>query len=276
MAGSSTSRMVGTVESTAADYVRQLTDMGQYLERFSQQVLGYCVFTLGHYPPWGSYDISGDAAERLADYYSAQSIPTPTENHVTRIIDTSGAEHDEAWLRENFGAVIVRADQGKQHFALTEVQVTEGPATVIAVVKDSAGVPLNAHAVAFSWPDAPTDLTTPDCAVFKTRFKPRANVQWTDTNGLTGYGLGTGSYIYDRAVGGPHALWLLHNLYESDAIDKLGMLAGTNHVGPLRLTFALVAAAAAIGPLPESEPIMATPLLADKVRWWLEESVRQD
>lgn len=47
-------------------YVNQLLENGTYLEYFSGRVLGYAVFTLGHNPPWSSYDIAGQVAEELA------------------------------------------------------------------------------------------------------------------------------------------------------------------------------------------------------------------
>lgn len=230
---------------SAERYALDLINIGKYLEQAKDRVLGYNIFTLGHYAPWGSYDILGSVAERLAEHYSsANHLPVPTpaivESGMTKIYDVNGAEKSEAWLKEKFGVVVARADKSEKRFALTEIQVTEGPATLIVIARDKTGVPLNSHAVAFYWPDAPTNLMTKDGDVFQTRFKGRANVQWTDANGMTGYGLGMGSYIYDPKVGGPHAVWILHNLYESDALDKFGMLAGTNHVGPLRLTFSLV------------------------------------
>ncbi|MCC9074815.1 M23 family metallopeptidase [Litorilinea aerophila] len=53
---------------TDADgYVEQLLRAGRYLERFSGRVLGYAVFTLGHFHPWGTYDIAGEAATLLAE-----------------------------------------------------------------------------------------------------------------------------------------------------------------------------------------------------------------
>ncbi len=51
----------------AEEYVNQLLRSGRYVERFSGRVLGYAVFTLGHTAPWGSYDISGQAAQLLAE-----------------------------------------------------------------------------------------------------------------------------------------------------------------------------------------------------------------
>ena len=53
--------------TTPEGYVEQLLKCGRYLERFSGQVLGYSIFTLGHYNPWQSYDIAGKAAAYLAD-----------------------------------------------------------------------------------------------------------------------------------------------------------------------------------------------------------------
>ena len=40
--------------TTPEGYVEQLLKCGRYLERFSGQVLGYAIFTLGHYPPWNT------------------------------------------------------------------------------------------------------------------------------------------------------------------------------------------------------------------------------
>ncbi len=51
----------------APSYVDQLLRAGRYLERFSGQILGYTVFTLGHNSPWGTYDIAGEVARGLAE-----------------------------------------------------------------------------------------------------------------------------------------------------------------------------------------------------------------
>ncbi|MCB0046151.1 MAG: M23 family metallopeptidase [Caldilineaceae bacterium] len=52
--------------TSADNYVNQLLKGGAYAERFSGRVLGYAVFTFGHNPPWGSYDIAGAVADQLA------------------------------------------------------------------------------------------------------------------------------------------------------------------------------------------------------------------
>lgn len=53
--------------TTPEGYVEQLLKCGRYVERFSGQVLGYSIFTLGHHHPWQSYDIDGKTAAYLAD-----------------------------------------------------------------------------------------------------------------------------------------------------------------------------------------------------------------
>ena len=59
----------------APGYVKQLTDMGQWLGQFSERILGYCIFTLGNNSPWQSYDIQGAVLRGLADYYSQDQPP---------------------------------------------------------------------------------------------------------------------------------------------------------------------------------------------------------
>ncbi len=47
-------------------YFNQLAKAAAYLERYSGRMIGCSLFTLGHYPPWGSYDIEGTFADTLA------------------------------------------------------------------------------------------------------------------------------------------------------------------------------------------------------------------
>ena len=67
--------------------------------------------------------------------------------------------------------------------------------------------------------------------------RARALVQTTDNRGLLGFGLGAGSHIRELLLGGPHTLWLVDQDLPSDGISGVGMLGGTNHHGPLTLTF---------------------------------------
>ena len=50
----------------AGEYTRQLLKSGSYAERFSGRVLGYGVFTLGHFAPWDTYEIEGEVSQSLA------------------------------------------------------------------------------------------------------------------------------------------------------------------------------------------------------------------
>ncbi len=166
--------------------------------------------------------------------------------------DLGGVERDAVWLKEHYGALLVEgatAGDGKR-FVLDTVRVTTGVTICLHEVRDVWGGPLADHATAFSWPDGPVDLTTPEASVFQTRYRPRAAVQFTNQNGDTAYGIGMGSYITDLATGGPHACWVLHDAYPSDVLDRVGMLAGTNHEGALRLTFVLRAVSQTVADVP--------------------------
>lgn len=58
--------------TSAADYVKQLTDIGQYVEKFSDRVIGYTVFQLGDQGRWRSYDMQGAVVEGLAAFYEGR------------------------------------------------------------------------------------------------------------------------------------------------------------------------------------------------------------
>ncbi len=53
--------------TTPEGYVEQLLKCARYVERFSGQILGYSIFTLGHHHPWQTYDIAGKTVAYLAD-----------------------------------------------------------------------------------------------------------------------------------------------------------------------------------------------------------------
>ncbi len=166
-----------------------------------------------------------------------------------KVFDLQGIERDAEWLKQKYGALLVEA-QGGRRFVLDEVRVTTGVTICLHQVRDEWGGPLANYATAFSWPDGPVDLSTPEAAVFQTRYRPRAAVQFTNANGDTAYGIGLGSYITDLAAGGPHACWVLHDGYTSDVLDRVGMLAGTNHDGALRLTWVLRTVAQTVADVP--------------------------
>lgn len=55
-----------------AEYVRQLTQMAEWLVQYRARMIGHAIFTLGHNPPWGPYDIAGEVAEGLAAHFERQ------------------------------------------------------------------------------------------------------------------------------------------------------------------------------------------------------------
>ena len=151
------------------------------------------------------------------------------------VYDKDGARRDWDWLRDRFGNVrFLDAGPGAK-FRLARVDVTEGPATLKARVLDDQGAPHGGQPVANNWPDN----TLPDLrnAGLMTLWKDRAVYQQTEPSGYTGFGIGPGSYIRDLAEGGPHTVWVLSPSLRSDGISGVGMLGGTNHEGPLFLTF---------------------------------------
>jgi hypothetical protein len=61
-------------------YAQDLYNVSLYLSRFKGRILGYCVFTLGHNPPWGTYDIQGDVLKYLADFSQLSNPPSNIED----------------------------------------------------------------------------------------------------------------------------------------------------------------------------------------------------
>jgi hypothetical protein len=154
------------------------------------------------------------------------------------IYDADGNRRDLTWFRKVYGNVrFLEAESGPK-FALKRVDETIGTALIKIRVLDHDGQNLQGQPVANRWPDS----SLPDLrgSGSRTLWHDRAHVQNTDASGLTGFGLGSGSYIADLSHGGPHTVWVLSPTYFSDGLSGLGMLGGTNHRGPLSLTFQLV------------------------------------
>lgn len=151
------------------------------------------------------------------------------------VFDKYGVKRDLDWLRQKYGNVqFLDAGLGRK-FKLARVDETEGPALIKVRVIGSDSLPQSYQPVANHWPSpALPDLRN---AGLKTTWRDRAIFQETDGAGFSGFGLGTGSYIRDLAEGGPHVIWVLSPSLPSDGLSGVGMLGGTNHAGPLFLTF---------------------------------------
>ena len=171
------------------------------------------------------------------------------------VLDLNGTVRDWAWLRAKYGNVSYLEAAGYPKFQLSKVEEMEGPQTLMVSLLDENGAPHSGQPVALSWPS----LTGPsqDLPVIPTGSKScytsRAVIQRTE-NGCTGFGLGGGSYISNPAVGGPYSVFVLSPSTYSDCLTGTGWLGGSNHMGPCRLTFRIVAAGVAPEPDPEPEP----------------------
>lgn len=151
------------------------------------------------------------------------------------IYDKSGVRRDMAWLQQKYGNVqFLDAGSGPK-FRLVRVDETEGPAVLKIRLLNQQGQPHAGQPVANHWPD--NSLPYLGNSGLKTLWRDRAVYQNTDSEGFTGFGLGTGSYIGNLQQGGPHVVWVLSPSLASDGMSGLGMLGGTNHAGPLFLTF---------------------------------------
>ncbi|MCK4302640.1 MAG: hypothetical protein KAY24_00165 [Candidatus Eisenbacteria sp.] len=165
-----------------------------------------------------------------------------------RIYDWHGEERDMAWLQSKYGSVTYLDAGDTTKFALVRVDETTGPAVLKVRVIDENGHPHFAQPIANHWPDNSLPLVSP---MTKTLWECRACLKDTDGEGFAGFGLGSGSFIRDLEAGGPHTVWVLSPSLPSDGMSGIGMLGGTNHSGPLFLTFQIVPW---VSPDPEPEP----------------------
>jgi hypothetical protein len=154
------------------------------------------------------------------------------------IYDRTGTKRDLVWLQATYGNVQFLDAGAAPKFKLLRVDETEGPAVIKVRVINEQGKPHAGQPVANAWPDP----SLPDLRNkgLKSVWREHAMYQNTDSDGFTGFGIGTGSYIKDLAVGGPHTIWVLSPSLPSDGISGIGMLGGTEHRGPLFLTFGIV------------------------------------
>ena len=169
------------------------------------------------------------------------------------VLDLNGTIRDWAWLRAKYGNVSYLEAAQYPKFQLIKVEEMEGPQTLIVNLEAENGTPHSGQPVALSWPSlaAPSQDLPVIPAGSKSCYTSRGVIQKTE-NGCTGFGLGGGSYISNPAVGGPYSVFVLSPSTYSDCLTGTGWLALTNHMGPCRLTFRIVAAG--VAPEPEPEP----------------------
>lgn len=189
------------------------------------------------------------------------------------IFDLDGTKKDEAWLAEQYDGCHVQLGPAKEGlvFRIAAIYVTEGPALFKGEVRNEEGSAQNGQPVAFSYPS----LTDPNhelpdiskCGAPKI-WTVRAVTQKVSGDGTTGFGLGS-------TYGPFYQAWVVSPSAGSDCVVGAGMKGGTDHRGPLHVVWQLVYEGAPTGNLPWDEPKANVAILADKVRWWTEESYRQ-
>ncbi len=155
-----------------------------------------------------------------------------------KVYDLRGQERDWAWLRDKYGRIELLDAGDPPKFALVRIDETKGPAVIKVRVIDQNGAPIARQPVINHWPDPKLpDLTA---GGFRTLWHDRGLPQHTNPEGFTDFALGPGSFIRDKEAGGPHTIWIGSPSYPSDGVEGVGMLGGTNHMGPMSLTYVLI------------------------------------
>jgi hypothetical protein len=202
---------------------------------------------------------SGEYLKPVKELVRAASLTValPVEGDMTLpvVLDLNGTVRDWAWLRAKYGNVTYLEAAQYPKFQLSKVEEMEGPQTLIVNLEAENGTPHSGQPVVLSWPSLaqPSQDIPAIPAGSKSCYTSRGVIQRTE-NGCTGFGLGGGSYISDPATGGPYSVFVLSPSTFSDCLTGTGWLGGTNHMGPCRLTFRIVAAGVAPEPEPEPEP----------------------
>jgi hypothetical protein len=144
---------------------------------------------------------------------TATPTPTPTPTPAPppgpvglKVYDMYGVERTYQWAVNKYGVRVDQVSGWKYH--CVELRERTGPSSLEVWVYQANGLPAGGVRVEFHWPG--------DMAV-----------QYTEPSGKAGFGYGSGSWIYDPTVGGPH--WLVVDWGACDAVSRLGMLAGTPH-----------------------------------------------
>jgi len=237
--------------ATAQQAVDQLAAMSIETQRWRSRILGYSIFCVGPGGGWESYDIGRDARGGrplwlLADWYESL-VPEPPEppeppiggDMIPEVYDIQGVKQDWDWLVARYGPleyVPAPVVDGEKYFRLMRVQATIGPANLKVRTLAEDGAPTQRN-VTLHWDGA--DYHDTGCA---TMYDNHFIVQMTDSQGYTGFGMGSGAYYWPEDPPtkiGPHASWVCSSL-KSDALNGIGMLSGTNHEGILDLVFQIV------------------------------------
>jgi hypothetical protein len=256
------------------------------------EILAATVFTSNPDGVWTDFDFDRDLSQRLAAHIGAGVPPEvpPMTGYPVEVVDGQGGVHDLAWLQANYGALIAVHQVPAPCYRLKRIIIKEtGDVNLDVWVHNKDGQPEMGTPCTYSFPaagaDDPLVRSSADLPTIPAAFLSRwaetgvLNKNATGGDGHVSFQIGSQSWISSASGGGPYAVWVLSNRLPSDCVNRIGWRVLTNHFGPTTFLFEEVTADVVVPPsgdLPENEPVMAIGLLADKVRWWMEESVRQD
>lgn len=134
--------------------------------------------------------------------------PPPPPDVQLRVYDAWGTKRNLAWAQEKYG-VKLEQFQGKG-WHVSQMRERVGAAAGMKMFfYDEHGSPAYGLPVEFHWPGGC------DCDKI------------TEVDGKVGFAYGSGAWISDPAVGGPH--WIVVEDADADELGGLGMLGGTNH-----------------------------------------------
>lgn len=175
-----------------------------------------------------------------------------------QVYDVYGTLRDWNWLTTKYGRVEWRQGLLYPCFKLVCVRETVGPSSLKVTLLDTNGNPMGGLVV-LTYPDLGNpasflqDLTTGNLA--KSQWSQRGVPQFANAeSGMTGFGLGADSWIKDLKAGGPYHTWVFHTTAYSDCLSWLGWLGGTDHSGPMDVTFQWVNGAPPPEPDPDPDP----------------------
>jgi hypothetical protein len=172
------------------------------------------------------------------------------------IVHDGSLTKDAAYLVSCCGTGFLYAG-GSTVFQVTDIIVTQGDAHITIKVVDGQGKPLKGYGVACGWPDGPHAMVGSGIN-FQTIPADKAEVLWTDVNGIVSFPLGPdGGLIKDAVKGGPFAICVLSDKFPSDRVTRVGHFE--NWRGPLQMTFKLVETVPAEPPV--TPPVVVPPVV---------------
>ena len=243
-----------------AHYIKWLRRYEQVV-RNDPRLLGACIYT--HDQNWPSFNLENMPSDWLISLASEfANEPKPSHhtllheggdvpgnddninepppnggNVMAEFYDKNGVKLNERDARARWGSFQIQAASNRngEVWRLLRVDETEGPAVLKVITLGPDGNPMKAVA-AYSWQSGQYSAAE----LCKTHYRPQVELQWTEENGVTGFGIGSGSYYDPARNKGPHAVWICDSDAPSDVFDGAGMISGTNHRGPLSFVFQLM------------------------------------